>query len=181
MPSITLNITGSDHLLKRFEKLNTKAKNEIKDEVNASVLKIQSEAKKRAPVNLGTLRNSIYVVEQTMSNNKYVFGVGSSASYAPYVEFGTGGKVRIPAGYQDYASAFKNKSQGKFNDMVKALMEWGIRKGYIKAGKGARQHAYFMALKILAKGLRPQPFLIPSFEQEKGKLLQRIEKIIKNA
>jgi hypothetical protein len=38
-----------------------------------------------------------------------------------------------------------------------------------------------IALSILRKGLRPQPFLIPAFEQEKPKLKLRIEKIIKNA
>jgi HK97 gp10 family phage protein len=181
MPSITLNITGSDHLLKRFEKLNTKAKNEIKDEISASTLKIQSEAKKRTPINLGMLRNSIYVVEQTKDNNKYVFGVGSSAKYAPYVEFGTGGKVSIPAGFQDYASQFKGKTGGSFKEMVKALTMWVERKGLAGSGKQSKSVAYAIALSILRKGLRPQPFLIPSFEQEKGKLLQRIEKIIKNA
>ena len=181
MSGITLNITGSDHLLKRFEKLKTTGKNEIKNEVNASALKIQSEAKTRAPVNLGMLRNSIYLAEQSKDNNKYVFSVGSSAKYAPYVEFGTGGKVSIPAGFQDYASQFKGKSGGTFKEMVKALTMWVERKGLAGSGKQSKSLAYAIAINILRKGLRPQPFLIPAFEQEKGKLLQRIEKIIKNA
>lgn len=181
MPSITLDIANIGNVNKRFEKLSQDVKTNIKNEVKASALKIQSDAKKNAPVNLGSLRNSIYIVSEDKGSNQYVFGVGSNASYAPYVEFGTGGKVKIPPGYEDYAAQFKNKEGGKFKDMVLALMEWGIRKGYIQAGKGARQHAYFMALKILAKGLRPQRFLIPAFEAEKSKLIQRIEKIIKNA
>ena len=181
MSAITFSITGSDHLLKRFEKLNTTAKNEVKDEVNASALKIQSDAKKLAPVNLGMLRNSIYLVEESRDNNKYVFGVGSSASYAPYVEFGTGGKVSIPAGFQDYATQFKGKGSGTFKDMVKALTMWVERKGLAESEKQSKSLAYAIALSILRKGLRPQPFLIPAFEQEKGKLLQRIEKIFKNA
>lgn len=181
MAAITLDIMNIDSVNKRFAKLSNDIKTNIKDEVAASCLKIQSDAKKLAPANLGTLRGSIYIAEEDKGPNKYVFGVGSNASYAAYVEFGTGGKVRIPSGYEDYAAQFKNKKGGKFKDMVLALMEWGIKKGYITPGKGARQHAYFMALKILSKGLRAQGFLIPAFEAEKPKLIQRIEKILKNA
>jgi hypothetical protein len=65
--------------------------------------------------------------------------------------------------------------------MIKALTMWVERKGLAGSGKQSKSIAYAIALSILRKGLRPQPFLIPSFEQEKGKLLQRIEKIIKNA
>lgn len=181
MSGITLEITGMDGILGKLNKFNKTVQTDIKDEVAASALKIQSDAKKAAPVNIGTLRNSIYMKPNIKSATQYMFTVGSSASYAPYIEFGTGGKVKILPGYEDYANRFKSKSHGKFNDMVKALMEWGLKKGYIKAGKGARQHAYFMALKILRKGLRAQAFLTPSFDKEKPKLKARILNIIKNA
>lgn len=180
MPSITLDITKIDSVNKRFAKLSEDVKTNIKNEVNASALKIQSDAKKLAPVNLGTLRNTIYLVEENKGSNEFIFGVGASASYAPYVEFGTGGKVSIPNGYQDYASQFKNKKGGKFKDMVLALTEWVLKKG-IASGKQSKSVAYAIALSILRKGMRPQPFLIPAFEAEKPKLIQRIEKILKNA
>lgn len=180
MPSITIDIANFGSVNKRFEKLSQDVKNNIKDEVNASALKIQSDAKKMAPVNLGSLRNSIYLVEENKGGNEYIYGVGSNARYAPYVEFGTGGKVSIPNGYQDYASQFRNKQGGKFKDMVLALTEWVLKKG-IASGKQSKSVAYAIALNILRKGMRPQPFLIPAFETEKTKLIQRIEKIIKNA
>jgi len=180
MATITVDITGSTELLKKFDTLSTKVKTNIKDEVNASALKIQSDAKKLAPVNLGTLRNTIYLVEENKGSNQFVYGVGASASYAPYVEFGTGGKVSIPNGYQDYATQFKGKQGGKFKDMVLALTEWVLKKG-IASGKQSRSVAYAIALSILRKGMRAQPFLIPAFEAEKPKLIQRIEKILKNA
>jgi HK97 gp10 family phage protein len=181
MASITVDIKGMSEALGKFDKYSKKVQTEIKDEVNASALAIQSNAKKMAPVNLGMLRNSIYLTGESKGQFAFMYSVGAGAKYAPYIEFGTGGKVRIPAGYESYASTFKTKTGGAFKDMIEALMQWGIRMGYIKSGKGARQHAYFMARKILAKGLRPQPFLIPAFEQEKPKLKLRIEKIIKNA
>ena len=181
MDGITFNIVGFDKVMENLNKFSKQTRADIKDEVAASALKIQSDAKRLAPVNLGTLRQSIYLDSEIKSDYQYKFTIGSSAKYAPYIEFGTGGKVSIPKGFESYASQFKTKTGGTFKEMVLALMEWGLKKGYIQSGKGAKQHAYFMALKILKKGLRPQPFLIPALEQELPKLKLRIEKTLKDA
>jgi hypothetical protein len=196
MPSITLDIKGINETLAKFNKLESNVKSGIKNEVSASILNIYSDAKKLAPVNLGTLRKSMFKEEVSKSENEFMFTVGAKASYAPYVEFGTGGKVSIPSGYADYAMQFKNNKGGKFIDMVKALAEWVAKKGItgtysIKTqrrtgGKSSQNKqnmsaAYAIAISILRKGLRPQPFLIPAFESEKPKLINRIENVIKNA
>ena len=180
MATITIDIKGMTEALGKFDKYGKKVQAEIKDEVGASALKIYSDAKKLAPVNLGTLRNTIYLVEQSVSQTKFMFSVGASAKYAPFIEFGTGGKVSIPTGYESYASQFKGKTGGTFKEMVLALTEWVQKKG-IASGKQSKSAAYMIALSILRKGLRPQPFLIPAFEQERPKLKSRILNIIKNA
>jgi HK97 gp10 family phage protein len=195
MASITLDIQGIDTLLSNFKNVEKKVADGVKDVVNESALKIQSDAKKLAPVNLGNLRNSIYLKESA-ENGSFVYTVGAAASYAPYVEFGTGGKVAIPTGYADYAMQFKGKTGGKFIEMVKALAEWVSKKGITgtysvktqrRTGSKTTQSkqnmsaAYAIAISILRKGLRPQPFLIPSFEQEKPKLVKKIKDIINNA
>lgn len=179
MAGITLDIKGLNETIGKLDKYNKTVQTEIKDEVNASALAIQSNAKKLSPVNLGTLRNSIYLQEQSVSNVKYMYSVGAQASYAPYIEFGTGGKVSIPNGYESYANGFKGKSSGKFKDMLMALTMWVQRKG-IASGKNSKSVAYMIAISILRKGLRAHPFLIPAFEAEKPKLKLRIEKILKN-
>jgi HK97 gp10 family phage protein len=196
MATITIDIKGMTEALGKFDKYGKKVQAGIKNEVNASALKIQSDAKKLAPVNLGTLRNSIQLVEQSISQSKFVYTIGSTVKYAPYVEFGTGGKVSIPTGYESYASQFKGKSDGTFTDMVKALAEWVKKKGIVasysintqrRVGNKANNEkkdnatAWAIAISIIKKGLRPQPFLIPAFEQEKPKLKSRILNIIKNA
>jgi hypothetical protein len=38
-----------------------------------------------------------------------------------------------------------------------------------------------IALSIIRKGIRPQPFLIPAFQAEKPKLILKIKDVIKNA
>jgi len=177
MGGFTFDITNISEVLGKLQAFDKKVQQDVKDEVNASALNIQSGAKRLAPVNLGQLRNSIYLKEQKVDKG-FVFTIGSSASYAPYVEFGTGGKVSIPAGFEQLASGFKGKKAGTFKDMVEALTLWVRRKG-IGGGKD-KSVAYAIAISILKKGMRPQPFLIPSFETEKPKMINNIKKAIEN-
>lgn len=177
MGGFTFDITNISEVLGKLQSLDKKVQQDVKDEINASALNIQSGAKRLAPVNLGQLRNSIYLKEKTIKDG-YVFTIGSSASYAPYVEFGTGGKVSIPKGFEQLASGFKGKKAGTFKDMVQALTLWVRRKG-IGGGKD-KSVAYAIAISILRKGMRPQPFLIPAFEIEKPKMINNIKKAIEN-
>jgi HK97 gp10 family phage protein len=177
MGGFTFDITNISEVLGKLQSFDKKVQQDVKDEVNASALNIQSGAKRLAPVNLGQLRNSIYLKEQKVDKG-FVFTIGSSASYAPYVEFGTGGKVSIPAGFEELASGFKGKKAGTFKDMVEALTLWVRRKGI--GGGNDKSIAYAIAISILKKGMRPQPFLIPSFETEKPKMINNIKKAIEN-
>jgi len=177
MGGFTFDITNISEVLGKLQSFDKKVQQDVKNEVNASALNIQSGAKRLAPVNLGQLRNSIYLKEQKVDKG-FVFTVGSNASYAPYVEFGTGGKVSIPAGFEQLASGFKGKKAGTFKDMVQALTLWVRRKGI--GGGNDKSIAYAIAINILKKGMRPQPFLIPSFETEKPKMINNIKKAIEN-
>ena len=140
MDAVTFDIQGFDKLYNKFQSLEDKAKNGVKNEFNASALNIQSNAKKAVVVDTGYLRNSIYLKEQG-TNSKFIYTVGAKAKYAPYVEFGTGGLVTIPKGFEDFARAFRGKGIRRIN-------------------------------------LRARPFLIPAFENEKVKLLERLKKLL---
>lgn len=142
MDSVTLDIGNISDVFKKLDTLDVKIQTEVKNEMNASALTIQSSAKRLAPVDLGFLRNSIYLKEESKDKST-VFTVGARAKYAPYIEFGTGTEVTIPAGYEELAKVFKGKNKAKIN-------------------------------------IRPQPFLIPSFEVEKPKLIERLKKLLKD-
>lgn len=142
MDKVTLDMVNLADVFKDLDKLDVKIQAEVRDEMNASALTIQSSAKRSAPVDLGFLRNSIYLKEDS-KKKEIVFTVGAKAKYAPYIEFGTGTEVTVPAGYEELAILFKGKNPAKIN-------------------------------------IRPQPFLIPAFENEKPKLIERITKLIKN-
>ncbi len=172
--SFGINLTGIKELENALKVIDKQLTQDVGDEIKASSLAIMSSAKRLAPINLGFLRGQI----SYEPINDLTYEVQAKASYSAYVEFGTGGKVKIPAGFEELAGSFKGKKGGKFEDMVEALMKWGLAKGYIKAGEGAKKHAFYMAIKILKRGLTPQPFLIPSYEMEKPKLIQRLKKLL---
>jgi HK97 gp10 family phage protein len=189
--NISLNITGLDKIFANIEKMSQDVKTKVAIEMNASALNIQSNAKKNAPVNLGGLRNSITLKEE-IAIGKVFYSVGSALSYAPYIEFGTGGKVNTQ-GYESFAAQFKGKSGGSFRDLVLALTQWVKRKGLVgtysvktqrrtgnKSNNAKKDEAaaYAIALSILRKGIRPQPFLLPAYELEKHKLLKKIKDIL---
>jgi HK97 gp10 family phage protein len=166
-------------------------------ELRASAMKIQRDAKRNAPVDMGTLRNSIYM-DYDYQNNKLTYTVGASASYAPYIEFGTGGSVKVPPQYSNYALTFKGKSKtgGTLDEFMLALMDWVKRKGITgtysvktqrrTGSRGSRMSedydvAFAIMLKILKKGINPQPFLLPAYEAEKVNLVKKIKQAIKDA
>lgn len=163
---IAFDLSGVDKIKKAIEKVEDNLVEGVADELKASSLKIASDAKRKAPVNLGTLRQSITTQASGLTAETF-----STSSYAPYVEFGTGGKVNIPAGYENEAALYKNKKGGKFVDFLKAIKLWVKRKGI------PEKAAYPIAKSILEKGISPQPFMIPSYEEEKPKLLKRLKKL----
>ena len=111
---ILFRIEGLDALITRLGKLAPEIAKEVAMEVNASALAIQSKARRDVKVDNSTLRSSIQLKEINRGD-KIMYTVGSRLKYAPYVEFGTGGTVNVPAGYEDFAIQFKGKGIRKIN------------------------------------------------------------------
>lgn len=130
-----VNLSGIKEIEIALKKIDKQVKQDVSDEMNASALTIASNAKRLAPFDMGFLRNSIGIEP---SANGLTYEVEAKAKYAAYIEFGTGGLVDVPAGYEDLAVRFKGQNIRKVN-------------------------------------IRPQPYLVPSFETEKPKLLQRLK------
>ena len=188
--AVTLKVNGIENLINDLGKLNRAVANDVGAEIATSAINIEKNAKRLAPVNLGTLRRSIH----TTRVSKLTYKVEVEASYAPYVEFGTGGKVSVPVGYESYAMSFKGRQGGSYYDFLMALVDWIKKKG-IKAGvysvKTRRRlgnkatkfnedvaMAERIAYSILKKGIRAQPFLIPAFQQEVPQLFIRLKKLL---
>jgi hypothetical protein len=132
-----VDLIGLKQVQDALKDIDDKLKQDVGEELNASALNIQNSAKRLAPVDLGFLRNNIALFAQS----KLTYTVESKAKYSPYIEFGTGAEVNVPAGYEDLAMMFKGKGRRTIN-------------------------------------IRPQPFLIPSFEVEVPKLIERLKKLL---
>jgi hypothetical protein len=68
----------------------------------------------RAPIDTNKLRTSINTERQAPLNYLMESG-GMGAEYAPYIEFGTGGLVDIPANLSTEASKFKGNGIRRVN------------------------------------------------------------------
>ena len=185
-----ISLTGIKQLEGKLNNLTTILQKDVSNEINASALKIENKAKRLAPVNFGKLRNSIALSKES----DLTYTVAANASYAPYVEFGTGGKVSIPAGYESFASQFRGQKSGTYYDFLLAILDWIKKKGIVagtysiktKRRLGSKTQKFnedvrlaeSIAFSILKKGINPQPFLIPAFEMEKPKLIQRLNKLL---
>ena len=100
------NITGLEQSLLAILDYGEKVKGFVKQEIQATGLNILNEAKASTPVDTGNLRRQSSVESL---NGGYGVGVYFSADYAPYIEFGTGGSVLVPNGWEDVAIEFKGK------------------------------------------------------------------------
>lgn len=80
---------------------------------NKTADNISGNAKQKAPVDLGQLRQSIGNTTATIAKNTSL--IFASAPYAAYVEFGTGGKVSVPKGFEDIAIKYKGKGIREVN------------------------------------------------------------------
>jgi hypothetical protein len=74
---------------------------------NSTAEDIVSDAQQRVPVDIGQLKQSIgKTTARIIYNKSFIF---ANTPYAAFVEFGTGGKVVIPKGFEALASPFKGK------------------------------------------------------------------------
>jgi len=119
--NISLNVFGLDKVFSTLNKLSKELQDEISLELHASATNIRTNAIKNTPVNFSTLRSSIQVITEGEGAST-AYSIGSMLKYAPYVEFGTGGSVLIPAGYEDFAILFKGKGVRKINLRPKAYL-----------------------------------------------------------
>lgn len=187
---LTIEFQGLEQLKKYAGKLNGKMKSAVNDELNATALAIETKAKQLAPKNYGQLAQSIEVTKRYLDKDVNVI-----AGYAAYVEFGTGTQVRVPAEWRDYAAQFKGKTGETWREFLKALVDWVRKKGLagtysVKTQKRTGKKnlrdledievAYAIMRSILAKGIKPHPFLFPAFKEATNGIEERIVKALED-
>jgi HK97 gp10 family phage protein len=112
---IKINKSDLSQLKKKLDNLRAFDKKTLSNELGRSAMDIVRMAKQNAPVDKGTLKQSI----RSERKGKTV-EVIAGAHYAPYVEFGTGGMVKLDDMVQlgippSYAAQFKGKGIKEVN------------------------------------------------------------------
>lgn len=146
---VTVDLIGEKELDQALKKMGEEKRREIKREVYASGVDVQTEAKEKLKEtgawDLGNLANTI-IVDPVKGG--MIAEVGPTAPYGPYVELGT--KKHFPP--------------------LDALEGWARRHGF--------ESAWPICKVIAERGLPARPFLLPAFLMVKDKFWKRIKDIL---
>jgi HK97 gp10 family phage protein len=178
--SITFKLDGVQDAINRL----AKAGDDIAEEVD---MELADGAEMIRAAAIKNVKNNIKNTTSKLSGGMYAdkidvlrYEVGNNVFYAPYIEFGTGGKVEVPELLTEVANKIKSREKrGTFDKMVGAIYEWGVKKGYLsKKDPKAKQTALWWSLRILKNGIDPQPFLYPAFVASRKKIVERIRAVV---
>lgn len=110
-------LKGLQELLKKFKTLDKEIVKNVDDLIEGSAQEIEIDAKVAAPVNKlksgGSLRQGIKA--EPIQGEKLGYRVVAKEKYSAFMEFGTGGKVKVPAELKDIAIQFKGKGIREVN------------------------------------------------------------------
>ncbi len=158
------------NLLKASEDLQKK----LREQVARSALTVVSQAKLNASskkaVDTGLMRKSIHARFPTEENGFVAEVATVGTGYARHVEDGTG----LAAGHGPYRAP----------PPVRALIPWVRRHVGILGIKGKRKGdailsaAFALSRVIFKRGIKPRPFLVPAWEEERPRFLSAVKKII---
>ena len=121
-----VKLIGTSQVLANFSKIEADLLNKAGVAIQEVVLQATYEAKRNAPVDLGGLVQSI---NADFNKWKLEGVISANAPYAPYVEFGTGGLVEIPQGFEELAAKFKGKGVKKVNLPARPFLIPAAQKG----------------------------------------------------
>ena len=184
------NVIGLDSYLKRLETAKKTVQAEVSGEIGDAALKFRDDAARTAVANggdRGTLAKSI----SAQQNSPFNWTVAVGATYGAFVEFGTTGKARVPAGFEDVAARFKG-FKGNGGKLYDAIYQWVKRKGITATysvktqrrtkskgeDKRTQQIAFLIARSIYRYGITPKPFFYMQVTPVRNQLFERIKVIM---
>lgn len=101
-----MRIEGLNEFRNSLKRYAEKFPKETSDAIKEEGFNLQAMAKSDAPVDTGKLVQSINL---EIEDEGLTAKVTANVPYAPYVEFGTGGEVQVPDGWEEIAAQFKGK------------------------------------------------------------------------
>ena len=115
MLTIEFNKQSLNAFYKYLKNLKGDVADYVRAEIEDSMLAIESGAASNVAVDTGALKNSIQSTPIKVSKNQVTGGVEVGANYAPYVEFGTGTRVKVPSELSNFAAQYKGAGVKEVN------------------------------------------------------------------
>ncbi len=152
-----MGVEGLEEILAALETVPDRVVAGAKKGLDKGLIKIEGDARKKAPADTGLLRQ---LIRHTMYEG---FGAVSGeviagAEYSAYVELGTG-----------------PKGQGSYSGPKKANVAYRQSGWVYPTGKGAGKYAKF----AFTTGQPARPYLYPAFKANKSRVIGFIAKAIK--
>jgi len=126
-----MEIKGLNSVIANLKKYGKEAEKDIEGVTELVARNIEKNAKTNVVSDLGKLGQSIQAVKETPLNWRIEAG-GVLAPYAPFVEFGTGGLVNVPAELKEMAIKFKGKGIKQVNLRARPYLYPALLRGRIE-------------------------------------------------
>lgn len=133
MPKKT--IKNIDEVLKKLSKFGDDVAEEVRLTTLENAQKIVIDARNNAPIDLGKLRQGINTEESNDNKDSFNQTIFAREKYSAYMEFGTGGKVKVPNELKDIAIQFKGAGIKEINLQPQPFLYPAFvkgRKNYLK-------------------------------------------------
>ena len=106
------SIKGLDKVFKDLSKLGADVDKKVALITRSNAQEIVVDARQRAPIDLGKLRQGI---NSEKDKNTFNYKIFAREKYSAYMEFGTGGMVKVPNELKEIAIQFKGKGVKEIN------------------------------------------------------------------
>lgn len=137
---------------KWFEKTSNKTLEKMKRCLIAGGNAIEGKARQKVAVNTGHLRESIVSTDSFVTGDLEVI-IGPTLDYGAYIEFGT----------------MPHKGSDGHNEFVESIKRWAFLHNL---------PWYPIYRKIVSKGTKAKPYLIPSYNQVAPKVESKLDQIL---
>jgi len=183
-----VNTIGIDQFRQSIANASKSIQRQVDGELKAAAMEYEALAKKSASEfgDRGTLRQSI----SYRKKNKLEYEVFVGTFYAPFIEFGTKSKARIPPGLEDVASQFKGLKGTGGISLIEAIKAWvkrkkigatykiATRRKVRQSQKEIDQIAFLIARSIYRNGISPQPFFYKHISTVRTNLFNRLNQVL---
>jgi HK97 gp10 family phage protein len=169
---IRVKVTGVKDAQDALSKLGREKVDAVRKAVYGAALKIQEDARRNAPTNMGRLKSDIQF-GTAVSKDAFDAQVYNTVDYAPFVEFGTKSKVDVPQDLTLYAQQFRGGNGGSFDELLDSIKRWAHLKGL------PTEAAFPIARAIARDGVSARPYLFPAVENERPNLERKVKEAIR--